>query len=362
MRGFIRSLRKPFHDKRGQRMKAYARPERPCFTFDFEDERLLEEVKKRGARRVALQLPEGLKPYAIRLAKLLEREAECTVFLLADPCYGPCDVAWREAEELGVDLLIHFGHSQYLPGRGVDTLYVECLMADEGLEAVRKAIPLLSGKRVGVCAILQHLKSLGSVVALLKEEGFEVHVASSSRPMLKPGQVIGCDYTCAKSLTRGVDHILFLGGGLMHPVGLRLSTGLPVVAVDPIAKEALDVEHYAKRVVARRLSDIALASEARSFGVIVGLKPGQRRLGLVRSVVNELRGAGREVVLLACREVSPSLEVNFPSAEAFVVTSCPLIALFDCEAFHKPILTPAEARLALTGGWRERYSDPFEGF
>jgi len=338
----------------------------PCrglrFTFDFEEGRILEEVKKRRARRVALQLPEGLKPYAIRLAKLLEREAGCTVFLLADPCYGPCDVAWREAEELSVDLLVHFGHSQYLPGRGVDTLYVECRIADEGLEAIRKAIPLLSGKRVGVCAILQHLQSLDSVATLLREEGFEVRVARPSRPTLKPGQVIGCDYTCAKSLIGGVDHILFLGGGLMHPVGLRLSTGLPVVAVDPLAKEALDVEHYARRVVARRLSDIASASEARSFGVIVGLKPGQRRLGLVKSVVDELRRAGREVVLLACREVSPSLEANFPSVEAFVVTSCPLIALFDCEAFRKPILTPAEARLTLTGGWREGYPDPFEGF
>jgi len=40
--------------------------------FDLEEERLKEEIRRRGARRVLIQLPEGLKSKALRLAKIVE--------------------------------------------------------------------------------------------------------------------------------------------------------------------------------------------------------------------------------------------------------------------------------------------------
>ncbi|RLF08584.1 MAG: hypothetical protein DRJ69_06145 [Thermoprotei archaeon] len=148
----------------------------------------------------------------------------------------------------------------------------------------------------------------------------------------------------------------------MHPIGLRLSTGLPVVAAGPLSEQAVDVEVEARRVLAKRVHDVALASEARVFGVVVGLKLGQYRPRLVEDVVRELRKAGKRPVLLACRELTPSVEAYFPGVEVFVSTPCPLIALFDREGFHKPVLTPAEAKLAVSGRWREGYVDPFQGF
>ncbi len=329
--------------------------------FDFEEARIVDEVRRRRARRIAIQLPEGLKPHGARLAELLE-ELGCTVFLLADPCYGACDAALSEARELGVDLLIHFGHSPMMPSRDVDTLYVDCRMTCGVEEVVKKAIPLLKGERVGLCAILQHLWSLSEVASQLSEAGFKVYIANPARPTMKPGQVIGCDYTCAKRLVGRVDCFLFIGGGLMHPIGMRLSTGLPVVAADPLSEQAVDVEVEARKVLARRIHDVALASEAKVFGVVVGLKPGQHRPKLVEDVVEELRKAGRRPLLLACRELTPSLEAHFPGVEVFVSTPCPLIALFDREGFHKPVLTPVEAKLAVSGRWREGYVDPFEGF
>ena len=40
--------------------------------FDFEEERIKQEITKLGAKRVLLQLPEGLKPEGPRLAKIVE--------------------------------------------------------------------------------------------------------------------------------------------------------------------------------------------------------------------------------------------------------------------------------------------------
>lgn len=330
--------------------------------FDLQETWVVEEIKRRGAKHVALQLPEGLKPYAVRLAKVIQQETGCSVTVLADPCYGACDVAWEEASRLGVDLLVHFGHSELLASRDIDTLYVECPAKVEIAEVIRAAAPLLKGHRIGLCTILQHLSSMSEAANVLEDMGFEVHVAHPARHGLKPGQIIGCDYSSGKKLVGEVDSLLFLGGGLMHPVGLRLSTGLPVLAIDPWTKEVRDIEPHAKKVVARKLLDMASSSEAERFGIVVGLKPGQHRPKLAERTMKELEKRGKECILIACREFSPSLEVHFTEVEVFVVTSCPLIALFDREAFHKPLLTPSELKASLTGEWRDRYPDPFDFF
>ncbi|MEM4699361.1 MAG: diphthamide biosynthesis enzyme Dph2 [Candidatus Nezhaarchaeales archaeon] len=333
--------------------------------FNFDEAKVIDEIKKRRARLVALQLPEGLKPYAPYLAELIQRETGCTPILLADPCYGACDVAWDEAARLGVDLLIHFGHSRITSREGVvDTIYIDCYAKSSIAEALEAVEHLMKnkGSRVGVCTTLQYVWALEETAARLKDMSLEVYIGQPTNPNLRPGQVIGCDYTSGKRLQPFVDYFLFLGGGLMHSLGLRLSTGLPVIAVDPLTKEALDVEPYAKKVLAAKLHDIAIASEAEKFGVLIGLKPGQYRPWLVKKVLKELDKARKKALLIACREVSSSLEVNFPDVESFVITSCPLLAFFEREGFHRPLLTPKELQLSLSGEWRYGYSDPFEGF
>jgi diphthamide biosynthesis enzyme Dph1/Dph2-like protein len=41
--------------------------------FDFEEKRIKQEITKLGAKRVLLQMPEGLKPEAPKLAKIIEK-------------------------------------------------------------------------------------------------------------------------------------------------------------------------------------------------------------------------------------------------------------------------------------------------
>ena len=44
--------------------------------FDFEEERIKQEITKLGAKRVLLQMPEGLKPEATTISKN-RRESWC---------------------------------------------------------------------------------------------------------------------------------------------------------------------------------------------------------------------------------------------------------------------------------------------
>ena len=79
--------------------------------YDFELERIVQEVKKSKAKTVGLQFPEGLKQHATGIAAHIEKNTGATIVIFTDPTYGACDTKDGQAKKLGVDLLVHFGHT-----------------------------------------------------------------------------------------------------------------------------------------------------------------------------------------------------------------------------------------------------------
>lgn len=80
--------------------------------YDLELNKIIKTIKKQKAKRVLLQFPEGLKPYAQVISSYIEQEAGCQCFIWLNSCYGACDVP-LETERLGIDLIIQFGHSKW---------------------------------------------------------------------------------------------------------------------------------------------------------------------------------------------------------------------------------------------------------
>lgn len=81
--------------------------------YDLEVGRIVSEVRKASARRVGLQFPEGLKDRALEVAAEIESKTKADVIIMADPTYGGCDLKADSAKRLGVDLLVHFGHTRF---------------------------------------------------------------------------------------------------------------------------------------------------------------------------------------------------------------------------------------------------------
>jgi len=83
--------------------------------YDLELERVVKEIKKQKAKRVLIQLPEGLKPQATLIVDELKNQTKGKVGFLIwlDSCFGACDVPAKEAETLGIDLIVQFGHSNW---------------------------------------------------------------------------------------------------------------------------------------------------------------------------------------------------------------------------------------------------------
>ena len=81
--------------------------------YDFEEERLLKELKQRKPKRVLLQVPEGLKKEAVRLAELIQDKAKVQVVVSGEPLWGACDIAISEAKIIQADLIVIYGHAPF---------------------------------------------------------------------------------------------------------------------------------------------------------------------------------------------------------------------------------------------------------
>jgi 2-(3-amino-3-carboxypropyl)histidine synthase len=309
--------------------------------FDFEEERIKQEITKLGAKRVLLQLPEGLKPEGPRLAKIIEKAGGIPI-ISADPCYGACDLASTDAERLGIDLIIHFGHAKLVKREPVPTVYVEARATVTVDEAVEKAVPLLSEfRKVGLATTVQHVQALAQAREILVRAGKTVVIGDAGR-INYAGQVSGCDYSNVRSIVNDVEAFLFIGGGRFHALGIALSTSKPTIIADPYEKRAYSIDDEAHRILKQRWACIEEAEHAAVFGVLVGLKTGQRHLDEALRIKELAEKNGKTAFLFAIREILPEALMEFPTVGAYVNTACPRISLDAPSKFLKPVLTVNE--------------------
>jgi 2-(3-amino-3-carboxypropyl)histidine synthase len=309
--------------------------------FDFEEERIKEEIANLGAKRVLLQLPEGLKPEGPRLAKIIEKTGALPI-ISADPCYGACDLATAEAQRLGIDRIVHFGHAKLMKHEQVPTIYVEARATITTTVALKKAVPLLRKyAKIGLATTVQHVQTLDEAREILVRAGKTVVVGDAGRVNYS-GQVIGCDYSNVRSVASDVEAFLFIGGGRFHALGIALSTSKPTIIADPYANRAYSIDKEAQTVLKQRWACIEEAGHAKTFGVLIGLKLGQKRLDEALKIKERAEKNGKTAFLFAIREVLPEALMEFPSVDAYVNTACPRISLEAPAKFLKPVLTVNE--------------------
>lgn len=315
-------------------------------SFDFEETRLKEEISKRAPKIVLLQLPEGLKPQAPFLTKIVE-EAGALPIVSSDPCYGACDLAVSEAKLLGVDLIIHYGHTSMIENSEISTVYLEAPIKLEINELITKTLPLLEEwSKIGLITTVQHIHQLDEAKKLLETTGKTVFVGDASR-LKYPGQILGCDFSNALAVLENVDAYVFLGGGRFHAIGVALTTQKPTIIADPYEQLAFSINDYARRITMQRWANISEAKNAKNFGILVSLKPGQMKFPEAKNIKAKLEQKGFSATLFALKEISPSALMQFPTIDAFVNTACPRLALDDAPNFDKPILSINETLVLL---------------
>ncbi len=287
--------------------------------FDLEEERLLAEIEGRGARKIILQLPDGLKAEGPRLANLVRRRTGAEVFVSATPAWGACDLSLDAAARLKADLLVHYGHNEFLRdgSNGVPVLYVPAKAKHDVIPVVEKAVSLLQGKTIGLATTVQHLHTLPEVAI--------------------------------RKLQPTVDSFLIVGS-YFHGLGAALSTEKPTILADPYDGTARSLDADRDKIVRQRYAMIEKARGSQNFGILVSIKPGQCNPQIALSIRNQLEEKGKSAVLLYTDEILPEKLMDFSEIDVFVDTACPRLALDDPERFPKPILTRDEIMVAV-GAW-----------
>jgi len=314
--------------------------------FDFEEERIKQEIKKLYAKRVLIQMPQGLKSEAPRIAKIVEK-AGALALISADSCYGACDIAVNEATELCADLIIHFGHSKFVKHVSVPTIYVETRALTNTTVVLEKALPLLNNYlKIGLATTVQHIQTLNDAREFLVRAGKTVILGEAGRTE-HAGQVIGCDYSNVKTIVDEVDAFLFIGGGIFHALGISLSTSKITIVVDPYDNRVFSVNEDAQKILKQQWACIEQAKNAKNIGVIIGLKLGQKRLEDALKVKELIEKHGKTAYLIAIREVTPDALLDFPTIDAYVNTACPRISIDAPEKFAKPLLTINEFMITI---------------
>jgi 2-(3-amino-3-carboxypropyl)histidine synthase len=318
----------------------------PSSTFDLEEKQLEREVRKRKAKLVLIQLPEGLKPYSPRLAAVVER-AGALAIISADPCYGACDLAIAEAATLGADLIVHYGHSEMLKQSAISALYIEAKAKASIKIAVKKAIPYLNPwRKIGLVTTVQHVHKLDEARDTLLEAGKAVAVGDAGR-LKYAGQVLGCDYSNAKAVSNEVDAFLFVGGGKFHALGVALATAKHTIVVDPYEKRVFSMKDETAKMLKKRWANIHETKQAEKIGILIGLKVGQKRLDQALKMKKLVEDAGKRATFFALKEITPEVLMQLPTIDAFINTACPRLSLDDAKKFRRPLLTPNEMLVVL---------------
>ncbi len=312
--------------------------------YDIDLTSAISELKRLKTRVVALQVPEGLKKRAYQFAEDLEKQSGAEVLVVAEPCFGACDIPSSLFEM--VDAIVNVGHSPIPSVKfGKPVVFVPARSKIPVTDQLKKSVGLLQ-EPVGVLATSQHLLELDEVIEGLESMGIKTKISEGDSRISHAGEILGCNYTAATALAKDVNSYLLIGSGSFHALGVHLATGKKIVVLDPNLEEPREIDQIKDKMLRQRHAVIERAENARVFGIIIGEKIGQRRMRRAKELRKLLRWKRKDAALILMDKFDPD-KLRSLSFDAYVSTACPRIAIDDVAMYDKPLLTPQELEIVL---------------
>jgi len=310
----------------------------------IDEESIFKEIKERKAVSVALNAPDGLLPKVQETASKIMKRFGIPAYVLADTTWGSCDLNSSGAKVLAADVLFNIGHTISL-----DTIEKNVVMIDAfddiSFEKIaEKCVNILKGKTISLITDSQHLHQIEPVKKILETGGIKVKIGKG-KGQLNDGQVFGCEFYPASETKEVVDANVFLGQSNFHAAGIALSTNKPTYVLDPYFNEIKEVTEFANKLQRKATLAIYKASEAKTFGIIVGLKEGQLSKLTALKFKRELEKEGKEVQLFALTNITNERLQNIKGIDAFIQVACPRISTDN--QFDKPLLSTPQATALL---------------
>lgn len=325
--------------------------------YEFEVPRTVWRLQKASAKHIGLQLPEGLTSYATALADIFRDFVPSveTTTILGDVTFGACCIEDLSCQAVGVDFLVHYGHSCLVPTdqTTLNTLYIHVeidVNVAHLVETVR--LNFTADKRIALMGSVQFTAGAREAAAILAENFFADGDGAGQVPQVKPlglGETLGCTSPAVDAAT---DAVVFVCDGRFHLESAMIQN--PHVKdgffrYDPFAL-TLTREGYAHDEMHRsRKAAIQTAKRADFVGLILGTLGRQGSVGVLEEVARVLDERNIPHMTLLLSEVSPERLALFESVGAWVQVACPRLSLDWGDAYGTPLLTPYEAHVAFGG-------------
>lgn len=162
--------------------------------YNFEIPKIIHRIREMKAKRVALQLPEGLLIFACPISDIITKFTDAETMIMGDVTYGACCIDDYTAVALGCDLLVHFGHSCLIPidqMSGIKVLYVFVDIKIDSLhfvESVKLNFP--TEQKIAMVSTIQFVATLHHIANELRELGYQSVEVPQTKP-LSPGEILG---------------------------------------------------------------------------------------------------------------------------------------------------------------------------
>ncbi|XP_076670420.1 diphthamide biosynthesis 1 [Andrena cerasifolii] len=314
--------------------------------YSFEIHKSIWRIREAKAKRVALQMPEGLLMYATTIADIIEDFTGAETVIMGDVTYGACCIDDYTARALDVDFLIHYGHSCLIPidqTVGIKVLYVFVnikLDASHCIECLQATLPITT--KIGLVSTIQFVGTLQVIASEMRKTGYEVSMPQS-KP-LSPGEILGC----TAPQIRCADAVIYLGDGRFHlEAAMIANPKLRAFRYDPYEKKLTEEFYNHEEMLNTRLMAIQHAEGTDRFGLILGTLGRQGNLNVLKNLENKIKSLGKENVVILLSEIFPDKIKLFKGIDAFIQVACPRLSIDWGTAFEKPFLTPYEGAVAL---------------
>jgi 2-(3-amino-3-carboxypropyl)histidine synthase len=309
----------------------------------IDEEKIFSTIRERMPRSVALDGPDGIMKKIQSCAQKLTEKYNLPVYVIGDTSWGSCDLNIHAAEMLGVDILFNIGHTISMENFGDKVIMVDAFDdIDFGKIAKRCAIELKKKKfkKISLVTNSQYLRSVQKVKEIFEYYGYDV-VIGRGKGHLNDAQVFGCEFYPVYDTKHQVDAYLFLGQSMFHSSSVAIVTQKPTFMMDPYFDEYSEINDIADKLEKKAILSVYKAQDAKSIGIIIGLKEGQYAKIKALELKRLLEQEGKKILLIAMTEITDERLLLFQDMDAFIQVACPRIGTDN--HFHKPVLSVPQA-------------------
>ncbi len=319
--------------------------------------KIFDTISERKPVSVALNGPDGMLTSVQDVAQEIMEKFSIPAYVLADTTWGTCDINSIGAQILSSEILFNIGHTNMLETFENNVVIIDAYDDVPFDNVIKKAIELLKGKTISLLTDSQYLHQLQHVTDIFEKNQVTVKIGKGKGQLLD-GQVFGCEFYPAVGLKNDIDANVFLGQSNFHAAGIALSTDKPTYILDPYFNEVREITEFAQKLYKKATLAIYKAVDAKTFGVIIGLKEGQLSKLTALKFKKELEKEGKKVHLIALTDITNDRLKNLKGIDAFVQVACPRISTDN--QFDKPVLSTPQAMALLKVLRNEEIGDYFQ--